>query len=193
MKKLLTTAFCVIVIFSSQLMAQGNKSDRPSPPAQATATIDGINVTIDYSQPSLKGRNFGSADFCPYGKVWRNGANEATWIEVSADVMINGSKLAKGKYSFYAIPGESEWTLIFNSKADQWGTQYSDKSDVLRVKATSKPASATTSASSLRLSVRAGSSVGPGTAEDAASWPSSAVRRNKTATSSSEKRRSLTM
>ena len=132
--------FALAVVFAVTGLAQ-DKSKRPSPPAQVSETINGTTVTIDYSQPSLKGRDFGSDGFHPYGKVWRNGANEATWIEVSDDVTINGETLPKGKYGFFVIPGKSEWTLIFNSVWDQWGSyNYDQGKDVLRVTAASTAA-----------------------------------------------------
>ncbi|MFB3152906.1 MAG: DUF2911 domain-containing protein, partial [Candidatus Acidiferrales bacterium] len=48
-------------------------------------------------------------------------------------VLIEGQKLSKGAYSFYTIPTEGEWTLIFNKVADQWGTNYDADQDALRV------------------------------------------------------------
>jgi hypothetical protein len=129
--------FALLAVFAINGLAQ-DKSKRPSPPAQVSATINNTTVTIDYSQPSLKGRYFGSNDFHPYGKLWRNGANEATWIQVSDEVTINGKTLPKGKYGFFVIPGKTEWTLIFNSVWDQWGSyNYDQGKDVLRVTATS--------------------------------------------------------
>jgi tetratricopeptide (TPR) repeat protein len=51
-------------------------------------------------------------------------------------VLINGQKLPAGTYSLHTIPGKDEWTIIFNSVADQWGSfNYDEKKDVLRVKA----------------------------------------------------------
>ncbi|RYY29592.1 MAG: DUF2911 domain-containing protein [Chitinophagaceae bacterium] len=113
--------------------AQADKSKRPSPPATVTQTIDGgATVTIDYSRPSVKGRKFGS-DIAPYGKVWRTGANEATIFAVDKDVTVNGKPLPAGKYTLFTIPGESEWTVIFNKTTGQWGTQYKEGDDFLRV------------------------------------------------------------
>lgn len=113
---------------------QQDKSKRPSPPAVVTETIQsGAVVTIDYSQPSLKGRTIGT-DLATYGKVWRTGANEATIFEVSQDVKIEGNDLPAGKYSLYSIPGETEWVFIFNKTWKQWGTQYKEADDALRVK-----------------------------------------------------------
>lgn len=152
MKKILSITFCLGLLLSIHVLAQ-DKSKRPSPPAQATATIDGVKVTIDYSQPALKGRDFGSDAFCPYGDVWRNGANEATWIEVSADVKIQGETLPQGKYAFFAIPGEKEWTLIFNNDHGQWGAfNYDEAKDVLRVKASSQASSESMERYTIKLS-----------------------------------------
>lgn len=109
---------------------------RPSPAASLSQTVGLTKVTIDYSRPSVRGRQIWGA-LVPYGEVWRTGANEATRFAVSDDVTINGQKLAKGTYSLHTIPGEAEWTIIFNSVADQWGSySYDAAKDVLRVKAT---------------------------------------------------------
>jgi tetratricopeptide (TPR) repeat protein len=68
--------------------------------------------------------------------VWRAGANEATKITISDDVLVNGQKLAAGAYSLHVIPGKDEFTVVFNKTADQWGSfRYDAKQDALRVKA----------------------------------------------------------
>lgn len=105
----------------------------PSPPAKAEGKIDGISVTIDYHQPSAKGRKIMGA-LVPYGQVWRTGANATTSIEFGADAKVEGKSVAKGKYGLYTIPGEGEWTIIIN-KTIKWGAyDYNEKDDVLRVK-----------------------------------------------------------
>jgi hypothetical protein len=104
-----------------------------SPPATVTETIaSGAVIKIDYAQPSVKGRTVGG-DIAPFGKVWRTGANTATIFEVSKDVTVEGKPLPAGKYSFFTIPGEKEWTVIFNKQTGQWGTQYKESEDFLRV------------------------------------------------------------
>ena len=122
----------LMLVFSAS--AQKDKSKRPSPPAQVSQEIDGTKITVDYSRPSKRGREiFGSLE--EYGKVWRTGANESTWIEVSDDVEVEGKKLAAGKYGLFTIPGKDEWTIIFNKKWDGWGAyEYKEADDVLRVK-----------------------------------------------------------
>ena len=124
----------IATIISISACGQGDKASRPSPPALVTETISGGTiVTIDYSQPSVKGRKIGE-ELAPYGQVWRTGANEATVFEVSKDVIVEGQALAAGKYSLYTIPGENEWVIIFNKKWKQWGTIYKETEDALRVK-----------------------------------------------------------
>jgi hypothetical protein len=114
----------MIMILPSLLKAQTDKSKRPSPPATATGKIGDAAITIDYSSPSVKGRKiFGG--LLPYDKVWRAGANEATIFQTDKDITVEGKKLPAGKYSFFATPGENEWTIFFNSETGQWG----DKKD----------------------------------------------------------------
>lgn len=100
-----------------------DKSKRPSPPATAKETLSsGAVVTINYSQPSLKGRTIGKDVEPKKGMVWRAGANEATTFEVSKDVKVEGQPLPKGKYAFFTLwNNDDTWTLIFNKKADTWG------------------------------------------------------------------------
>ena len=125
-------------VFSSVLWAQGDKSNRPSPPATATGKVNGATITINYSSPGVKGRQIWGA-LVPYDKVWRAGANEATIFETDKDITVEGKALKAGKYSLYAIPGEKEWTFIFNSQTGQWGikmdgsTTEDPAKDVLRV------------------------------------------------------------
>ncbi|SIR00947.1 MULTISPECIES: DUF2911 domain-containing protein [Pontibacter] len=124
---------CVLLLGPMLVMAQnGNKSNRPSPPATASGKIGDALVTIEYSSPAVKNRKVWG-ELVPYGKVWRAGANEATTIEFSRDVLVEGRHLAKGKYSLYTIPGENQWTVIFNKATGQWGTEYDERQDALRV------------------------------------------------------------
>ena len=128
-----------LVMLSLDVFAQDDKSQRPSPPAQVTANVKGTTITINYSQPSVKYRKIWGA-LVPYGKVWRTGANEATTFEVSSDVKVEGKQLQASKYSLFTIPGEDEWTIIFNSEPNQMGAFNKDVSkDVLKVKVIPHP------------------------------------------------------
>ena len=100
------------------------KAQKVNPAAEGEGTVDGADGT---------GKDFPIA---PNGHVWRAGANEATKITISDDVLVNGQKLAAGAYSIHVIPGKDEFTVAFNKTADQWGSfRYDAKQDALRVKA----------------------------------------------------------
>lgn len=127
------------VFMSLPATAQSDKGERKSPPATATGSIGEATITISYGQPSMNDREiFG--DLVPYEKIWRTGANEATTFETDKEIGINGKVLPAGKYALFTIPGEKEWTIIFNSVTEQWGAyNYDDSKDVLRVKAKAGP------------------------------------------------------
>lgn len=128
------------ILVSSTAFAQDAKP-KASPPETATGKVGDANITVNYGSPSVKGRTVWG-ELVPYGKVWRAGANEATTVTTDRDVLVEGQRLPAGTYSFYAIPGEDEWTLMFNKTSKQWGTQYDEKQDALRVKAKPRQAAA---------------------------------------------------
>ena len=107
--------------------------DRPSPAATASGEINGATITVNYSSPAVKDRVIWGG-LVPYDKVWRAGANEATTFETSKAIKVEGKDLPAGKYGFFTIPGQGEWTIIFNTVSDQWGSSSYDQSkDALRV------------------------------------------------------------
>lgn len=87
---------------------------------------------IIYGRPQRNDRAiFG--DLVPYGSVWRLGANEATEIEFFKDVKIDGKKVPKGRYTMYAMPDSSKWTIMINKETNIWGAfKYDQKLDVIR-------------------------------------------------------------
>lgn len=125
--------FCTLQTACAQ--RGGDKSKRPSPIDSVSATLkSGAIVKIVYSKPALKARVIGKDIEPMAGKVWRTGANEATVFEISKDVSINGKILPAGKYGFFTVNTNNEWTLIFNKKWDQWGAfGYKEAEDALRV------------------------------------------------------------
>ncbi len=117
-------AAVTMAFVSADAVAQDKKP--LSPKEIVKGTIDGATVEIVYCRPSARGRKMlGEKE--PYGQVWRTGANEATTIEFSKAVKIEGKELAAGKYTLFTIPGENEWTIIFNKKIGEWGAYNYDK------------------------------------------------------------------
>ncbi len=127
--------FSLLLLTTIVASGQEDKSKRPSPPAIVKETLNnGVSVTIDYSQPAVKGRTIGK-DLEPMeGKVWRTGANEATVFEVDKDIKIEEQALPAGKYGLFTIMDDDEWTIIFNKTWNQWGAfNYKKADDALRV------------------------------------------------------------
>jgi hypothetical protein len=91
-------------------------------------------ITVTYSRPNVKGRKiFGGIN--PYGEVWRTGANAATVITFTENVIVEGNKVPAGTYSLFSIPDEKMWTIILNKTAKQWGAySYKQADDLVRFK-----------------------------------------------------------
>jgi hypothetical protein len=115
-------------------MAQrGDDSKRKSKNGKTEGTIDSVDIVIEYGRPKVNDREIWGG-LVPYNKVWRTGADEATTISFGKDVLIEGQKLAAGKYGLFTIPGKEKWTIIFNKVPEQWGAfKYDESQDALRV------------------------------------------------------------
>ncbi|MEZ4415777.1 MAG: DUF2911 domain-containing protein [Gemmatimonadota bacterium] len=106
-----------------------------NPHAVVLQQIAGTEVEIDYHRPRVRNRTiFGG--LVPYGQVWRTGSDNATRIRFSTPVSVGGKRLGAGTYELFSIPGETEWTIIFQEVQAQWGSySYDDSKDALRVSA----------------------------------------------------------
>jgi hypothetical protein len=102
--------------------------------------IANTELTITYSRPVARGRNlFGG--IVPYGDVWNPGADQATAMAVTRDILMNGQTLPAGKYSIWVIPRPQDWTLIFSNAANVYHTPYpGEGQDALRLEIAPQPA-----------------------------------------------------
>lgn len=93
------------------------------------------SIELSYSRPNTKGRTiFG--DLVPYGAIWRTGANTATTLTFSDDVIIGDKKVSAGKYGLLTIPGAKEWTVIITKQLDVTSpSAYKQEMDVVRLSA----------------------------------------------------------
>jgi len=118
------------------ITAPDNKENRVSPAEVINANINGNDITVNYGSPKVKGREIWGS-LVPYDEVWRTGANEATTISFSKDVLIDGQLLQSDVYSFFTIPSSDKWTAIFNLEEKQWGAfKYDSNQDALRIQIT---------------------------------------------------------
>lgn len=92
------------------------------------------HITIRYGRPVTRGRAlFGQ--LVPWDKVWHPGADSATTIALTHDVLVEGGPLKAGEYSLWLIPRQTApWTLIFSRAARAFHQPYPGaEHDALRV------------------------------------------------------------
>lgn len=133
LKKLIV---CGAIAFSV-LAVEAQQIKTPAPSTSQTIKQDfGIgSIELSYSRPNMRGRKvFG--DLVPFGNVWRTGANNATLLTFTDEVIIGGTKVPAGKYGLLSIPEKDAWTLILTKQNDVTSpAAYKQESDVVRVKA----------------------------------------------------------
>jgi hypothetical protein len=91
-------------------------------------------ITISYNRPVARGRRlFGH--LVPWGHIWHPGADSATTVTFTKDLIVEGRPLAAGSYTLWTIPDSLEWTVIFSRALHVFHTPPpSSDFDVLRVK-----------------------------------------------------------
>jgi hypothetical protein len=103
-----------------------------SVPDTVRSTIGAANIEIAYSRPLKRGRViFGNV--VPWNQVWRTGANAATQLTTTKDLMFGSTALPAGKYTLWTLPTPTGAKLIINSQTGQWGTDYDVKRDFARL------------------------------------------------------------
>ncbi len=106
-----------------------------SPRATVSQQVGVVELTVDYASPGKKDRTIWG-ELVPYDELWRTGANAATTLETTGDLVVGGTPVPAGKYAIFSIPGKDEWTLILNKNPNQGGTaDYDQALDLVRVKA----------------------------------------------------------
>ncbi|MDQ8183198.1 DUF2911 domain-containing protein [Pelagicoccus sp. SDUM812005] len=125
-------AFAGLALFLALNAAAQLKTPAASPHSLLEQTVGLTEVAIDYSRPSVKGREiFGG--LVPYGQVWRTGANQPSKISFSDEVTLGGETIPAGQYALYTIPGRDQWTVIVYKSTDLWGAMgYDPKGDLVR-------------------------------------------------------------
>ncbi len=128
MKNFFAVIYCMLTISTYSQV----DLPRISPPASVSQTIGYTTIIINYCRPAARERKIWGA-LVPYNQVWRTGANEATTIQFTNDVTVEGNKIPAGRYSLFTIPLENKWTIILNKDDKQWGAfNYKQQDDLIR-------------------------------------------------------------
>ncbi|MCE7995385.1 MAG: DUF2911 domain-containing protein [Roseivirga sp.] len=134
MKRTFTLLLALTLVASvNSLKAQ---DAAPSPLQKISQMVGLTEVKIEYSRPSLDGRDMYTT-LTPVGKRWRTGANTRTVISFSKDVKLNGNEVKAGDYNLFTIPGKNEWSIILNSNTAETNPfRVDDKNNILTFKVT---------------------------------------------------------
>jgi hypothetical protein len=99
----------------AQVMASEN--------ASVSQTVDGTITSVRYARPRARGRAnlFGSR--VRWGEIWTPGANRATLLEVSKDVVLEGKAVPKGRYSVWVVVQPGEWEMVLDRDTTLFHTQ----------------------------------------------------------------------
>lgn len=128
----------VLVTAGAASAQPGPSLPQASPNVEVKQRVGITDFTVKYASPGVKGRAvFGG--LVPYGQLWRAGANESTILNASHDFRFGDVAVPAGSYTVFAVPGESEWTVVLNTNTSLWGTNgYEQAKDAARI--TVKPA-----------------------------------------------------
>ena len=133
MKKIISFLFTILLFQFSYTQLQ---SPVASPRAKVSQKVGLVNINLDYSRPSKKGRTiFGN--IVPFDQIWRTGANQATSISFSDDVKINNQLVEAGEYHVYSVPRENSLDLVIYKKTDAWGSLTSFDESLIKARVTS--------------------------------------------------------
>jgi hypothetical protein len=102
-------------------------------------TIAFTDIAVVYGRPVARGRVlFGDSALVKWGNIWHPGADSATTIRFSQDVLVEGRTVKAGDNSVWLIPQASgPWTFILNRAAHVFHQPYpGETTDALRLEIT---------------------------------------------------------
>lgn len=98
-------------------------AQKASEAASVSQTVGATKLTVEYSRPRARGRTgiFGST--VKWGRTWTPGANVATTIAVTKDVVVEGVRVPQGRYSVWIKVVEGPWEVLLDKDTTRWHTQ----------------------------------------------------------------------
>ena len=136
MNKFATARLLALLCLSFTILytqAQVTTPRVPSPAANVSQTVGISTVNVNYSRPSVKGREVWGK-LVPYGwnaqafglgnsAPWRAGANENTIITFSHPVKVEGKEVPAGSYGlFFVINADNTGEVVLSKDNQSWGS-----------------------------------------------------------------------
>ncbi len=132
MTVLLVIVGTTIGLVAGWRIAAGAQAQRASPHESVSNTVDGADLTIVYGRPHTRGRTIFGA-LVPYGRVWCPGADEATTLESTKELMIGSLRIPIGPHTIWMLPTAERWTLVVGKDPSGFHTFYDPERDLGRV------------------------------------------------------------
>ena len=122
------------VLVAAPARAQGYPFSQRGSVTQMVAFTE---ISVAYGRPVARGRALFGA-LVPWDSVWHPGADSATRITFTHDVLLEGKPLRAGEYSLWLIPRATKpWTLIVSRAAHVFHKPYpGERFDVVRLDVT---------------------------------------------------------
>lgn len=122
------------LLLSASILSEAQlKTPAPSPTQNLRQDFGLGTIELSYSRPGVRGRKV-YGDLVPFGQVWRTGANSATTISFTDEVIVGGKKIPAGKYGLLTIPAAKQWIVILSKQTNVTSpADYKEDQDVVRV------------------------------------------------------------
>ncbi len=121
MRTLLGAPLLLLALIGGPARSQGFPFSQRGSVSQSVAFTE---ISVKYGRPVARGRALFGA-LVPWDSIWHPGADSATRIKFSQDVLVEGKPLRKGEYSLWLIPRErAPWTVIFSRAAHAFHKPY---------------------------------------------------------------------
>jgi hypothetical protein len=96
---------------------------RASELGRVMQTVDGTQITVEYSRPRARGRDSLFGKQVHHGEVWTPGANKATTLATTKDITIDGHPVKAGRYSVWMVTGPGDWEFVLDPDTTRFHTQ----------------------------------------------------------------------
>jgi hypothetical protein len=136
---------CASVALVAGIVVPAVSAAQGYPPSQRARVEQDVALTaidVVYGRPTARGRALFGA-LVPWDSIWHPGADSATRVSFSHDVVLEGHALKAGEYSLWLIPRQQKpWTLIVSRAAHTFHKPYPGAAqDVFRVDVATEPVS----------------------------------------------------
>lgn len=99
-------------------------------------TVAFTDISVAYGRPVARGRVlFGDSGLVKWNAIWHPGADSASRITFSRDLLVEGREVKAGSYSVWLLPrATGAWTFILNRAASVFHQPYpGESSDAIRL------------------------------------------------------------